>query len=315
MNTAQIGLAYAAAVEDLLAWLSVERGRSRNTLAAYRADLDRLGASLLEQDRDPLAATHSELAAYLAALAEDGRSTATLRRHTASIRQLYGFLVAEGRLAVDPTVDLRPPRERRAAPDALTRDEVTAVIESVGGDAPTALRDRMLLELLYASGLRVSELVTLELRHLDLEEGLLQVIGKGDKERRVPFGSQARSAVRNYLLAGRPALLRDTAAPWLALNARGGRLSRQSVHATVQRAGRRAGLPREIGPHALRHTFATHLLAGGCDLRVLQEMLGHASVATTQIYTHVSADHLREAYLGAHPRARIDRQDLPRALR
>ncbi|MEH3055023.1 MAG: tyrosine recombinase [Patulibacter minatonensis] len=307
MNTAQVGLAYAAAVEDLLAWLTVERGRSRNTIAAYRTDLQRLGARLLDQGIDPLAADHSQLAAYLAELADDGRSVATLRRHTASVRQLYGFLVAEGQLAVDPTVDLRPPRERRAAPEALTRDEITAVIDSVAGDGALALRDRMLLELLYASGLRVSELITLELRHIDLEDGLLQVVGKGDKERRVPFGSAARSAIRNYLLSGRPALLRDTAAPWLALNARGGRLSRQAVHATVQDAGRRAGLPQDIGPHAIRHTFATHLLAGGCDLRVLQEMLGHASVATTQIYTHVSADHLRNAYLGAHPRAKVDR--------
>jgi integrase/recombinase XerD len=313
VNTAQIGLAYAAAVEDLLAWLTVERGRSRNTVNAYRADLDRLGTHLLAQEIDPLAATHTQLAAYLAELAGEGRSIATLRRHTASIRQLYGFLVAEGRLSVDPTADLRPPRERRAAPEALSRDEITAVIESVQGDAPLALRDRMLLELLYASGLRVTELVSLQLRHVDLEEGLLQVIGKGDKERRVPFGSAARSAIRNYLLSGRPALLHDTSSPWLALNARGGQLSRQSVHVVVQSAGRRAGVPHDIGPHALRHTFATHLLAGGCDLRVLQEMLGHASVATTQIYTHVSADHLRDAYLGAHPRARY--ADTPNLLR
>lgn len=305
MNTAAVGLAYATAVEDLTAWLLVERGRSTNTIAAYRADLGRLGDRLIADGIDPLAATHTQLAQYLAQLAAEGRSTATLRRHTASIRQLYGYLVAEGNLAVDPTVDLRPPRERRAAPEALTRDEITAVIESVRGDAPLALRDRVMLELLYASGLRVSELVSLELRHIDLEEGLLQVLGKGNKERRVPFGSAARSALRNYLLTGRPALLRDRGAPWLVLNARGGRLSRQSVHVVVQRAGRIAGLPHEIGPHALRHTFATHLLAGGCDLRVLQEMLGHASVATTQIYTHVSADHLRHAYEGAHPRAKL----------
>lgn len=305
MNTAAVGLAYAAAVEDLTAWLLVERGRSTNTIAAYRADLSRMGEHLMADGIDPLAASHTQLAQYLAALAEEGRSTATLRRHTASIRQLYGYLVAEGRLAVDPTVDLRPPRERRAAPEALTRDEITAVIESVRGDTPLALRDRLILELLYASGLRVSELVSLELRHIDLEEGLLQVLGKGNKERRVPFGSAARSALRNYLLSGRPALLHDRSAPWLVLNARGGRLSRQSIHVVVQRAGRAAGLPHEIGPHALRHTFATHLLAGGCDLRVLQEMLGHASVATTQIYTHVSADHLRHAYLGAHPRAKL----------
>ena len=305
MNTAKTGLAYAAAVEDLLAWLTVEKGRSRNTVAAYRTDLERLGARLLDQEIDPLAATHSELSAYLAELAGEGRSVATLRRHTASIRQLYGFLVAEGQLTRDPTVDLKPPRERRAAPEALTRDEVASLIETARGDAPLALRNRVLLELLYASGLRVSELTGLELRSVDLEERLLLVRGKGDKERIVPFGSAALTALRAWLLTGRPALLRDRAQPWLVLNNRGTKISRQSVHAIVQQAGLDAGIAHEVGPHMLRHTFATHLLAGGCDLRVLQEMLGHASVATTQIYTHVSADHLRDAYLGAHPRAKL----------
>ncbi len=305
MNTAKTGLAYAAAVEDLLAWLTVERGRSRNTVAAYRTDLERLGATLLGQDVDPLAATHTQLSAYLASLADEGKSIATLRRHTASIRQLYGFLVAEARLPRDPTVDLRPPRERRAAPEALSRDEVASVIETARGDAPLALRNRVMLELLYASGLRVSELTDLELRSVDLEERLLLVRGKGNKERIVPFGSAALSALRAWLLHGRPALLRDRPQPWLVLNNRGGKISRQSVHAVVQQAGIDARIAHEVGPHMLRHTFATHLLAGGCDLRVLQEMLGHASVATTQIYTHVSADHLRDAYVNAHPRAKL----------
>lgn len=305
MNTAQVGLAYAAAVEDLLAWLTVEKGRSQNTVAAYRADLERLGTVLLDDGLDPLAATHSDLSAYLAALAEEGRSIATLRRHTASIRQLFGFLVAEGRLTRDPTVDLKPPRERRAAPEALTRDEIAAVIETATGDAPLVQRDRVMLELLYASGLRVSELCNLELRSVDLDERLLVVRGKGDKERIVPFGSAALSAIRAWLLDGRPALLRDRAQPWLVLNTHGKRISRQAVHRVVADAAVRAGIPYDVGPHMLRHTFATHLLAGGCDLRVLQEMLGHSSVATTQIYTHVSADHLRDAYLGAHPRAKL----------
>lgn len=305
MNTAQAGLAWDAAVDDLLAWLLVERGRSRTTLSAYRSDLSAAGAALLEGGVDPLEATHTELSAYLAGLAEAGRSVATLRRHTASIRQLYGFLVAEGRLSRDPTVDLKPPREPRAAPDALSRDEVAAMLGSVGGDAPLALRDRVVLEVLYASGLRVSELSNLELRTVDLEERLLLVRGKGDKERVVPFGSAALSAIRAWLLDGRPALLRDKSAPWLVLNHRGGRLSRQAIHAIVNGAAERAGLSAEVSPHTLRHSFATHLLAGGCDLRVLQEMLGHASVATTQIYTHVSAEHLRSAYVAAHPRARV----------
>lgn len=313
MNTAQTGLAYAAAVEDLLAWLTVERGRSRNTVAAYRTDLQRLGATLMEHGTDPLAATHTDLAAYLAALAEDGRSIATLRRHTASIRQLYGFLVAEGRLTRDPTVDLKPPRERRAAPEALTRDEIASLIETARGDAPLTQRNRVILELLYASGLRVSELIGLELRNVDVEERLLLVRGKGDKERIVPFGSTALAALRAWLLDGRPALLRDGAQPWLVLNHRGGQLSRQAVHTVVRDAGVTAGIAHEVGPHMIRHTFATHLLAGGCDLRVLQEMLGHASVTTTQIYTHVSADHLREAYVNAHPRAKL--RSAPSALR
>lgn len=314
MSVLQGGLAYAAAVEDLLAWLSVEKGRSANTIAAYRADLERLGAALQERGIAPLDATHSDLSAYLTALAEAGRSTATLRRQTASLRQLYGFLVAEGRLDRDPTADLRPPRERRAAPEALTRDEVLALIGAAGtGVHPRDLRDRVIVELLYASGLRVSELAGLELRHVDLEERMLLVRGKGDKERRVPFGAAAVSAVRAWLLEGRPAVARTQAAPWLLLNNRGTRLSRQTIHSVVRDAGRRAGITHDVGPHALRHTFATHLLAGGCDLRVLQEMLGHASVATTQIYTHVSADHLRETYVAAHPRAKL--AAAPRVLR
>lgn len=305
MNTAQVGLAWDAAVEDLLGWLLVERGRSRATLRAYRADLRAAGQHLLAAGIDPLEATHSDLAAYLAGLAADGRSVATLRRHTASIRQLFGFLVAEGRLPKDPTVDLRPPRQPRAAPQGLTRDEVRSLLETASGEGPLVLRDRVVLELLYASGLRVSELCDLELRAVDLDERLVLVRGKGDKERVVPFGGAALSAIRAWLLLGRPALLRVPSAPWLVLNHRGGRLSRQAVHGIVTTAAERASIAREVSPHTLRHTFATHLLAGGCDLRVLQEMLGHASVATTQIYTHVSAEHLRTAYLSAHPRARV----------
>ncbi len=313
MKVAGAGLAYGAAVEDLLAWLSIEKGRSRNTISAYRADLQRLGDALQDAGIEPLAATHTDLAAYLARLAEEGRSIATLRRHTASLRQLYGFLVAEGRLERDPTADLRPPRERRAAPEALTRDEILALLGAVRTPTPLGLRDRLIVELLYASGLRVSELADLELRHVDLEERMLLVRGKGDKERRVPFGNAARAAIGNWLTDGRPALVRDRAVPFLVVNHRGGRISRQAIHTVVKTAGERAGLAREVGPHALRHSFATHLLAGGCDLRVLQEMLGHASVATTQIYPHVSADQLREADLGAHPRAKL--VAAPRVLR
>lgn len=305
MSTAGAGLQYAAAVEDLLTWLTVERGRAQRTILAYRSDLTQLGEALQRAGVAPLEATHADLAAVLARLAAEGRSVNTLRRQTASIRQLYGFLVAEGRLERDPSADLRPPRQRRSAPQALTRDEMLSLLAAVPATGTLGLRDRVVVEVLYASGLRVSELAALELRHVDLEERMLIVRGKGDKERRVPFGSAAASAIRNWLLEGRPALLRDKSAPWLVLNHRGAQLSRQTIHRIVQGAGKRAGVGDAIGPHALRHTFATHLLAGGCDLRVLQELLGHASVATTQVYTHVSADRLRHTYLQAHPRAKL----------
>ena len=207
----------------------------------------------------------------------------------------------------DPTAELRAPRSRARLPKVLSRDEVQALLAQPRGSDPGALRDRALLETMYACGLRASEAITLELGQLDLEAGILRTRGKGSKERIVPIGSKAVEALRAYIERGRPKLVGLRDEPRVFVNMRGGGLSRQGLYKIVQRHARSAGLAGRMSPHTLRHTFATHLLAGGCDLRSLQEMLGHADIGTTQIYTHLSAGRLRDVYFDAHPRAQIKR--------
>ena len=203
----------------------------------------------------------------------------------------------------DPTAELRGPRKPQRLPRVLSREEVARLLEQPRGAGPLALRDRALLELMYACGLRASEAVGLELGDLDLEEGMLCTRGKGSKERIVPVGRQAIAALRAYCRSGRPQLLGTGVQPRLFVNRRGGGLTRQGLYKIIQGHARKAGLSERMSPHTLRHSFATHLLAGGCDLRSLQEMLGHADLATTQLYTHLSANRLKDAYFGAHPRA------------
>jgi integrase/recombinase XerD len=229
------------------------------------------------------------------------------------MRSFYRHLRREGTIAHDPTAELRGPRTTRRLPRVLSRDEVARLLREPRGTEPAALRDRSLLEVMYACGLRVSEAAGLELLDIDLEERVLRARGKGSKERLVPIGRQAVAAVRAYCERGRPILLgagptRESApagggASPLFLNHRGSGLTRQGLYKIIQGHARRAGLERKMSPHTLRHTFATHLLAGGCDLRSLQEMLGHADLATTQVYTHLSAERLKDAYFSAHPRA------------
>jgi integrase/recombinase XerD len=295
-------------VLDFLAYLEFERGLSRNTLEAYRSDLLQLGASLREQGVGVLEAQHVHLAAFLAGLASGGEdrapvAPATIQRKAACLRSFYRHLRREGILDSDPTADLRAPRKSQRLPQVLSRDEVQRLLGVPRGTAPGALRDRALLELMYACGLRASEAIGLDVGDLDLRAGVLRTRGKGSKERLVPIGREAIAAVRVYLSHGRPILvgLRDEA--HLFVNSRGGGLTRQGLYKIVQRHARAAGLEGRMSPHTLRHTFATHLLAGGCDLRSLQEMLGHADIATTQIYTHLSAERLKDAYFSAHPRA------------
>src|SRR4051812_15603580 len=288
-------------VLDFLAYLEFERGLSRNTLEAYRSDLLQYGAHL--HGRDPLTVDHADLAGFVSGLADAGAAPATLQRKVACLRSFYRHLRREGLLANDPTAHLRAPRQTRRLPQVLTRDEVGRLLEQPKGTHPAALRDRALLELMYACGLRASEAIGLEVGDLDLEAGVLRARGKGAKERLVPIGREAVLATRAYVDRGRPALVGLRDEPRLILNRRGGGLTRQGLYKIVQRYARDVGLEGRMSPHTLRHTFATHLLAGGCDLRSLQEMLGHSDIATTQIYTHLSAERLKDAYFKAHPRA------------
>ena len=294
-------------VLDFLAYLEFERGLSRNTLEAYRSDLLQFGAYL--DGRDPLTVAHSDLSAFVASLASgDGDrpavAPATLQRKVACLRSFYRHLRRQGVLDTDPTANLRAPRQSRRLPHVLSRDEVTKLLEQPKGTEPAALRDRALLELMYACGLRASEAIGLDATVLDLDAGVLRARGKGSKERLVPIGSAAARAVTIYLARGRPKLVGDRLESRLFVNHRGSGLTRQGLYKIVQRHARTAGLQGKMSPHTLRHSFATHLLAGGCDLRALQEMLGHADIATTQVYTHLSADRLKDVYFDAHPRAR-----------
>jgi integrase/recombinase XerD len=298
-------------VLDFLAYLEFERGLSRNTLEAYRSDLLQFGVHLRRTGTDALEAGHAQLADFVATLAagSDERppvAPATLQRKVACLRSFYRHLRRQDMVADDPTVHLRAPRQSRRLPQVLTRDEVAKLIAQPGGTEPTALRDRALLEVMYACGLRASEAIGLEISDIDLEDGVLRARGKGSKERLVPIGSAASRALAVYLGRGRPRLVGDRMEARLFVNHRGSGLTRQGLYKIVQRHARSAGLDDRMSPHTLRHTFATHLLAGGCDLRSLQEMLGHADIATTQIYTHLSAERLKDAYFRAHPRATAD---------
>ena len=297
---------------DFLDYLEFERGLSRNTLEAYRGDLQQLGTFLAQQGTDALAADHAQLSAFLAALAVGSEerppaSAATLQRKAACLRSFYRHLRREGAIAHDPTAELRGPRKAQRLPAVLSRDEIAHLLDAPRGTAPAALRDRALLELLYACGLRASETVDLQLEDIDLHEQLLRARGKGSKERLVPIGREAISALRAYLDRGRPAMVGLRPERHVFVNRRGGGLSRQGLYKIVQGYADAVGLKDRMSPHTLRHTFATHMLAGGCDLRALQEMLGHADIATTQLYTHLSTERLRDVYFDAHPRAHAER--------
>jgi integrase/recombinase XerD len=304
--TPPIAEAIEPLILDFLAYLELERGLSRNTLDAYRSDLLQFGAFLDRRRLVAVRATHGEIAVFLSELTV---AASTRARKVACLRSFYRHLRREGAIEHDPTAELRGPPKSQRLPRVLTREEVARLLGQPRGTAPLALRDRALLEVMYACGLRASEAVGLELSDVDLEEGLLCARGKGSKERIVPIGRQAVAALRAYCRGGRPVLM-EAHAPGCAgtqaqllLNSRGLGLTRQGLYKIVQGHARRAGLQERMSPHTLRHSFATHLLAGGCDLRSLQEMLGHADLATTQVYTHLSAERLKDAYFSAHPRA------------
>ena len=291
--------------------LAVERGLSRNTLAAYRRDLARYVAYLAGRGvGDPATVREEQVTDFLAAIrtGQDGGSAlaaSSAARTVVAVRGFHRFLVLEGAVPVDPAGEVRPPTAPRRLPKAIPITDVERLLDAaeVGGTA-SGMRDRALLEVLYGSGARISEAVGLDVDDLDQARGLVRLRGKGGKERIVPIGRPAVFAVEAYLVRVRPDLARrGRGTPAVFCNLRGGRLSRQSAWAALQVAAQRAGLAAHVSPHTLRHSFATHLLEGGADVRVVQELLGHASVTTTQIYTKVTADTLREVYAAAHPRA------------
>jgi integrase/recombinase XerD len=297
-------------VLDFLAYLEFERGLSRNTLEAYRGDLLQLGRFLAERDVSALDAGPADVADFLTQLGTgdaDHRpaSPATIHRKSACLRSFYRHLRREGLRESDPTATLSAPRRSRKLPQVLTRGEVERLLSQPRGTDPHALRDRALLELMYASGLRASEAIGLEIGDVDVDERILRARGKGSKERFVPIGQAALRALAVYLERGRPKLVKDGLEGHLFVNFRGGQLTRQGLYKIVRRHAVTAGLADRMSPHTLRHTFATHLLAGGCDLRSVQEMLGHADVSTTQLYTHLSSERLKDVYFKAHPRATV----------
>jgi integrase/recombinase XerD len=290
-------------LEGFRDFLALESGHSANTVEAYLRDLRRLGEFAAARGvRDPARLTRSLLRDFVYLLKDLGLSAASIRRGVSAIRTYFGFLAGEGRVGEDPSDRLESPRRGRSLPPTLNVSEVEKLLTSPQVDEPLAWRDRALLELAYGAGLRVSELCGLALTDLLLTENLVRIFGKGGKERLVPIGRSVIGAVSVYLHTKRPALDRGKSKGRVLLNARGEPLSRVGAWGVVKRATQRAGIAKRVTPHTLRHSFATHLLEGGADLRAVQEMLGHADLSTTQIYTHVDREYLRSVHKQFHPR-------------
>jgi integrase/recombinase XerD len=278
----------------------IEKGLSANSLSAYTADLDKLtgflgtGTHLAEPEK---------LRLYIDHLYQSGLSGRSIARHLTTVRNFYGFLLREGRIAADPTEHLRAPRQWQTIPKFMNLEEIEKLIQAPDLSLPTGLRDRAMLEMLYATGLRVSELCRVAIGDLNSGMGFLRTMGKGNKQRLVPVGKEALKSVETYLREGRPKLLKGRASRYLFVTARGGCMTRQGFWKLLAAHGKKAGIFRGLTPHVLRHSFATHLLEGGADLRSVQVMLGHADISTTQIYTHVMRARLRDTVTKHHPRA------------
>ncbi len=291
-------------LEHFSDFLTFERGLADRTVSAYLGDLTRLVDHLTEVGiEDPSMLTHLELRDYVYALREDGLAPSSIRRALSSIRTYFGFLLEEGVIEADPTDRVESPKAWRTLPTFLTQDEAIRMVEGPSEGHPLHWRDRAILELLYATGVRVSELVALRVQDVDPEERVITVLGKGSRERIVPYGSSAEVAMTRYLREVRPWLDRGKGNGVLFLNQRGTPLTRMTIWNLVRAAAERAGIRKTVSPHTLRHTFATHLLEGGADLAAVQELLGHADISTTQIYTHMDRDYLRHVHRKYHPRS------------
>ena len=289
-------------IEQFLDAAWAEKGLSANTLESYRYDLQGLAAALREQGRALNTAGREDLLRFLAVQVTSGRSPRSLSRYLSGFRQFYRWLLREGRIAQDPSALIESPKLGRGLPKALSEAQVEALLEAPATDRPVGLRDRTMLELMYATGLRVGELVTLELTHLNLNQGVVRVTGKGGKERLVPLGEESLAWLQRWLREGRPALMKGADCREVFVTARRGGMTRQAFWHAIRKHALRAGIERPVSPHMLRHSFATHLLNHGADLRVVQLLLGHSDLSTTQIYTHIAREGLKRVHAKHHPR-------------
>jgi len=289
-------------VEQFLDATWAERGLSRNTLESYRYDLRQLAAALREQGRELESAGRDDLLLFLARQVQSGRSPRSLSRYLSGFRQFYRWLLREGRIGRDPSALIESPKLGRGLPKALSEDQVEALLEMPDPGTPVGLRDRTMLELMYATGLRVSELTTLEVTQINLNQGVVRVTGKGGKERLVPLGEEAMAWLQRWLRTGRPALMRGGECREVFVTARRKGMTRQAFWHSIRKHAARAGIEQPVSPHMLRHSFATHLLNHGADLRVVQLLLGHSDLSTTQIYTHIAREGLKRVHSKHHPR-------------
>ncbi len=295
-----------AEIDHFILYLATERGLSDNYQLSTRSSLEHFAKWAAENKKiiAPDAVEPEIIGEFLGWRKRGGASAATVKLHAVALRVFFRHLVQRGKLPKDPTEFLPVPKIERYLPDTLSAPEVERLIAAAAGKTPLEMRDRAIVELLYASGLRVSELCGARLENLDLEAGFIRVVGKGNKQRLVPVGARAKDAVQRYLDAGRPALVGKKTGGEVFLSVRGRKLTNQRIWQLLVALGKRAGLEKDVHPHMLRHSFATHLLGGGADLRIIQEMLGHADISTTQIYTHVNSRQLQQAHRQFHPRAK-----------
>ena len=290
-------------IQEYLDYCRVEKGLAENTLAAYRRDLERLACFCERQGGSPLEADADDLRGFVDSLYRDKLAARSIARHIAAVRNFYLYLLRQERIGEDPTADLTSPKLPAQLPKFLTLEEVDRLLDAPSHTTPLGSRDRAMLQLLYATGLRVSELVSVERMHLNQEMGVLRVTGKGDKQRIVPVGREALAAIAAYLDHDRTAILKGKHSGHLFVTARGGPMTRQAFWHLLRKHGPAAGISKRLTPHVMRHSFATHVLERGADLRSLQLMLGHADISTTQIYTHVLRERLRKVYDEHHPRS------------
>ena len=289
-------------IERFLDNLWAERGLSDNSLQSYRHDLQHLSERLSKRDKALVSATREELLSVLAAEVQQGKSPRSVSRYLSAYRQFYRWLVREGTISTDPVALIESPKTGRGLPKALTEEQVESLLAAADPDTFLGIRDKAMLELMYATGLRVSELVGLELPNLNLNQGVIRVIGKGQKERLVPIGEEAHDTLVNYLNSGRPGLLKGAQTNYVFVTSRKSGMTRQAFWYMLRRYAARCGISQKLSPHMLRHSFATHLLNHGADLRVVQLLLGHSDLSTTQIYTHIAREGLKRMHEAHHPR-------------